>query len=123
MKRRERKRGLGVETVDLRLLLRQRDTVVVQKRENTCTSRASRYLQNKVAWIIGKQGSYVKQLQQKSGATIVVSTTTSKEYGRVWRYVQITGTGRALDRAKKLLHIRLERLEPEDIDEGAGVRL
>ena len=58
---------------------------------------------NKVAWIIGKHGSYVKQLQQKSGATIVVSTTTSKEYGRVWRYVQITGTGRALDRAKKAL--------------------
>ena len=78
---------------------------------------------NKVAWIIGKHGSYVKQLQQKSGATIVVSTTTSKEYGRVWRYVQITGTGRALDRAKKLLHIRLERLEAEDMGEGAGVRL
>ena len=91
--------------------------------EVECTSRASRYLQNKVAWIIGKHGSYVKQLQQKSGATIVVSTTTSKEYGRVWRYVQITGTGRALDRAKKLLHIRMERLEAEDMGEGAGVRL
>ena len=37
--------------------------------------------------------------------------------------VQITGTGRALDRAKKLLHIRLERLEAEDMGEGAGVRL
>ena len=75
----------------------------------------------KIAWIIGRQGSYVKQLQQKSGATIVVTTTTSKEYGRVWRYVQITGTGRALDRAKKLLHIRMERLDPEHIDKGAGV--
>ena len=55
---------------------------------------------DKVAWIIGKHGSYVKQLQQKSGATIVVSTTTSKEWPRIWRYVQITGTGRALDGRK-----------------------
>ena len=72
---------------------------------------------HKIGWIIGKRGSYVKQLQQKSGATIVVSNTTSKEYGQVWKYLQIVGTGRSLDRAKKLLHIRLERLELDNIDE------
>ena len=54
----------------------------------------------------------------KSGATISISESTSREYGRVWRYIQIRGTGRAVDRAKKLLHIRLERLEPRVLQEG-----
>ena len=66
----------------------------------------------KMGWIIGKRGSYINQLSKKSGASISVSDSTSKEYGTVWKYIQITGTGRAVDRAKKLLHIRLERLEP-----------
>lgn len=73
----------------------------------------------KMGWIIGKRGSYINQLAKKSGASISVSDSTSKEYGTVWKYVQITGSGRAVDRAKKLLHIRLERLEPRpDIDDG-----
>ena len=73
----------------------------------------------KMGWIIGKRGSYINQLAKKSGASISVSDSTSKEYGTVWKYVQITGSGRAVDRAKKLLHIRLERLEPRpDVDEG-----
>ena len=75
----------------------------------------------KMGWIIGKRGSYVKQLQKKSGAQISVSNTTSKEYGTVWKYIQISGNGRAIDRAKKLLHIRLERLqldtEEEELDD------
>lgn len=66
----------------------------------------------KMGWIIGKRGTYINQLVKKSGATITISDSTSKEYGTVWKYVQITGSGRAVDRAKKLLHIRLERLEP-----------
>jgi predicted PilT family ATPase len=71
----------------------------------------------KMGWIIGKRGSYINQLAKKSGASISVSDSTSKEYGTVWKYVQITGSGRAVDRAKKLLHIRLERLEPRLDDE------
>ena len=68
----------------------------------------------KMGWIIGKRGTYINQLAKKSGATITISDSKSKEYGTVWKYVQITGSGRAVDRAKKLLHIRLERLEPRD---------
>jgi len=71
----------------------------------------------KTGWIIGKRGSYIKQLEKKSGATITISDSTSKEYGTVWKYVQISGSGRAVDRAKKLLHIRLERLEPRSVEE------
>lgn len=80
----------------------------------------------KIGWIIGKKGSYIVQLAQKSGATITVSEGTSKEYGIVWKYVQISGSRRAVDRAKKLLHIRLERFEPRDEgampEEGEGQR-
>lgn len=74
----------------------------------------------KMGWIIGKKGTYINQLAKKSGATITISDSKSKEYGTVWKYVQITGTGRAVDRAKKLLHIRLERLEPRDKNEEGG---
>ena len=71
----------------------------------------------KMGWIIGKRGSYINQLAKKSGAFITISDSTSKEYGTVWKYVQISGSGRAVDRAKKLLHIRLERLEPRSVEE------
>lgn len=70
----------------------------------------------KMGWIIGKRGTYINQLAKKSGASITVSDSKSKEYGTVWKNVQITGSGRAVDRAKKLLHIRLERLEPREDD-------
>lgn len=76
--------------------------------------------EHKIGWIIGKGGSYVKQLQQKSGATIVVSNTKSVEYGQTWKYLQITGNGRSIDRAKKLLIIRLDRLEQSDGPAAAG---
>jgi len=72
----------------------------------------------KMGWIVGKRGSYINQLSKKSGAQITISDSTSKEYGTVWKYVQITGSGRAVDRAKKLLHIRLERLEPRGGESG-----
>ena len=74
----------------------------------------------KMGWIIGKRGSYINQLAKKAGASITISDSTSREYGTVWKYVQITGSGRAVDRAKKLLHIRLERLEPRATDAAAS---
>ena len=55
---------------------------------------------------------------KKSNASITISESTSQEFGRVWRYVHIKGGGRAVDKAKKLLHIRLERLEPRDPTEA-----
>ena len=73
----------------------------------------------KMGWIIGKRGSYINQLAKKASASIIISDSTSREYGTVWKYVQITGSGRAVDRAKKLLHIRLERLEPRATDAAA----
>lgn len=74
----------------------------------------------KMGWIIGKKGSYINQLSKKSGANLTISDTKTKEYGTVWKYVQISGTSRSVDRAKKLLHIRLERLEPRDDQKQDG---
>ena len=76
--------------------------------------------ESKMGWIVGKKGSYISQLSRKSGATISISESTSKEYGMVWKYVQITGSGRAVDRAKKLLHLRLARLEPRSTGSREG---
>mmetsp|Transcript_108246 Transcript_108246/g.305092 ORF Transcript_108246/g.305092 Transcript_108246/m.305092 type:complete len:117 (-) Transcript_108246:99-449(-) len=64
---------------------------------------------DRVGWIVGRQGTYINQLCQKSGAHVTVSHSESYEFGIVWKYVMIHGTGREVDRAKKLLHIRLER--------------
>ena len=62
----------------------------------------------RVGWIIGKQGAYIQQLEKKSGCAISVSDSPSKEYGREWNYVQLQGTTRAVDKAKKLIYLRLE---------------
>lgn len=69
--------------------------------------------EHKIGWIIGIQGRYMRQLAEKSGASISISESTSREYGTVWKYVQITGTSRSVDRAKKLLYIRLDRWKPK----------
>lgn len=66
----------------------------------------------KIGWIVGKKGSYINQLCRKSGATVTVSESESREYGTTWKYVMVHGTGREVDRAKKLLHIRLDRYVP-----------
>lgn len=74
--------------------------------------------EHKIGWIVGKKGSYINQLCAKSGAKITISESNSREFGIVWKYVQISGSGRAVDRAKKLLHIRLDRMEPRGTDQS-----
>ena len=76
----------------------------------------------KVGWIVGRKGSYINQLCRKSGATISVSDSESKEFGTTWKYVMMHGTGREIDRAKKLLHIRLERYIPRSDEELAATK-
>ena len=45
----------------------------------------------KVGWVIGKRGSYIKQLEKKSGALISISETTTFEHDLVWKFVHISG--------------------------------
>ena len=68
--------------------------------------------EQKIGWIIGSRGSYVKQLEQRSGCSLRISDDTSTEYGVVWRYVMMRGTGIALMRCKQLIQMRLDLLPP-----------
>ena len=45
-----------------------------------------------------------------------MSDTSSREFGTIWKYVQITGNSRSIDKAKKLLQLRLDRLETSHAD-------
>jgi hypothetical protein len=62
----------------------------------------------RVGWIIGKQGFNIQGLESKSGCAISVSDSPSREFGQEWSYIQLQGTTRAVDRAKKLIYLRLE---------------
>lgn len=94
---------------------------------------------DRVGWIIGKQGVYIQVpcrlrraapapcvpcvidhaltrdfrtrqgLSQRSGCAISVSDSPSKEFGREWNYIHLQGTTRNVDRAKKLIYMRLEQ--------------
>ena len=64
---------------------------------------------DRVGWIIGKQGVYIQGLSQRSGCAISVSDSPSKEFGREWNYIHLQGTTRNVDRAKKLIYMRLEQ--------------
>ena len=101
-------------------VLGPRDSRVSHKRDPSTTvfSQSLPIPEHKIGWIIGIQGRYMRQLSEKSGAAISISESTSREYGTVWKYVQITGTSRAVDRAKKLLYIRLDRWKPRPDVEG-----
>ncbi|EKX37885.1 hypothetical protein GUITHDRAFT_154865 [Guillardia theta CCMP2712] len=62
----------------------------------------------RVGWIIGKQGAYIQNLEKRSGCSISVSDNPCKEFGREWNYVQLQGSTRSVDKAKKLIYMRLE---------------
>ena len=51
-----------------------------------------------------KRGSYIKLLEKKSCALISISETTTFEHDIMWKFVHLSGSGRAVDKAKKLLH-------------------
>ena len=53
-----------------------------------------------------------QSLEKRSGCRISVSDVPSKEYGRSWNYVQLSGSTRSVDKAKKLLILRLETFPP-----------
>lgn len=55
---------------------------------------------NNHRWVIGKEGSFIKQVEERSKAAVRISDSSIREYGREWKYVQLQGTPRAVDRAK-----------------------
>ena len=45
----------------------------------------------------------------ETGCQISVSDSPSKDFGRDWNYIHLQGTTRNVDRAKKLIYMRLEQ--------------
>ncbi|QDZ18154.1 KH domain-containing protein [Chloropicon primus] len=69
---------------------------------------------DRVGWIIGKRGAFIQQIEKRSGCSIVISDAPMKEFGREWNYVQLSGTARSVDKAKKLLFLRLDSFQEQD---------
>mmetsp|Transcript_98872 Transcript_98872/g.279353 ORF Transcript_98872/g.279353 Transcript_98872/m.279353 type:complete len:121 (+) Transcript_98872:86-448(+) len=67
---------------------------------------------NKLDWVVGNNGEYLKQIEEKSDAVITISDSVSTEYGRAWKYLSIYGSGRSVDIAKKLLFVRIDKHRP-----------
>ena len=59
-------------------------------------------------FIIGKGGRNIDQIEKASGAKLSVSDRNGPEsFGKEWVYVQVSGTGGNVDRAKKLLVLNM----------------
>lgn len=71
-------------------------------------------------FIIGKGGRNIDQIEKASGAKLSVSDRNGPEsFGKEWVYVQVSGNGGNVDRAKKLLVLNM--IEATSRDGGAGV--
>tara|TARA_A100001015_G_scaffold274640_1_gene331196 strand:+ start:63 stop:491 length:429 start_codon:yes stop_codon:yes gene_type:complete len=71
----------------------------------------------KVGWIIGKNGCYLKYLRSRTKTSIYFHDNATEEYGISWKYMSVEGLSRNIDKVKKIVHIRLEKLQlkkPED---------
>ena len=58
-----------------------------------------------------KNGCYLKYLTSKTKTNINFHDNVTVEYGVSWKYMSIQGLSRNIDKAKKILHIRLEKLQ------------
>ena len=65
----------------------------------------------KVGWIIGKNGCYLKYLMSRTKTSIYFHDNVTEEYGISWKYMSVEGLSRNIDKVKKIVHIRLEKLQ------------
>ena len=65
----------------------------------------------KVGWIIGKNGCYLKYLRSRTKTSIYFYDNVTEEYGISWKYMSVEGLSRNIDKVKKIVHIRLEKLQ------------
>ena len=60
-------------------------------------------------FIIGKKGANITNIEKATGAKLSVSDRKGpKSFNRDWSYIQLSGTGNQVDRAKKLLIINIQ---------------
>merc|ERR1719506_2389825 len=68
---------------------------------------------NSVGWVMGKGGSNINLMQKQSGCVLRLQDNEWQDFGRKWKYLQLKGSGRNVDRAKKLIYLSLEKFNPE----------
>ena len=57
----------------------------------------------------GKKGANITNIEKATGAKLSVSDRKGpKSFNRDWSYIQLSGTGNQVDRAKKLLIINIQ---------------
>ena len=62
-----------------------------------------------IGFIIGKKGANISNIEKATGAKLSVSDRKGpKSFNRDWSYIQLSGTGNQVDRAKKLLIINIQ---------------
>merc|ERR1712216_677964 len=64
---------------------------------------------NAVGWVMGKNGANINKMQKQSGCVLRLQDNEWKDFGRMWKYISLRGSGRNVDRAKKLIYLSLEK--------------
>jgi len=83
------------------------------REEKTVQTQSMPIPAEKVGWVMGKKGDHINQMQKQSECTLRLQDNEWRDYGRTWKYITITGTGRQIDKARKLIYLSLEKFNAD----------
>merc|ERR1712086_49658 len=65
-----------------------------REKEKVVTTQSMPIPAEKVGWVMGKKGDHINQMQKQSECTLRLQDNEWRDYGRTWKYITLTGTGR-----------------------------
>merc|ERR1711865_907347 len=83
------------------------------EKEKVVTTQSMPIPAEKVGWVMGKKGDHINQMQKQSECTLRLQDNEWRDYGRTWKYITLTGTGRQIDMARKLIYLSLEKFNAD----------
>merc|ERR1711865_997221 len=84
-----------------------------REKEKVVTTQSMPIPAEKVGWVMGKKGDHINQMQKQSECTLRLQDNEWRDYGRIWKYITLTGTGRQIDMARKLIYLSLEKFNAD----------
>merc|ERR1711865_1300225 len=84
-----------------------------REKEKVVTTQSMPIPAEKVGWVMGKKGDHINQMQKQSECTLRLQDNEWRDYGRIWKYITLTGTGRQKDMARKLIYLSLEKFNAD----------
>merc|ERR1711865_654516 len=84
-----------------------------REKEKVVTTQSMPIPAEKVGWVMGKKGDHINQMQKQSECTLRLQDNEWRDYGRTWKYITLTGTGRQIDMARKLIYLSLEKFNAD----------